>query len=162
MPADAAGSESFSNILLFSLLVVVPAYFARNVGGGFFTSVFFALFTSIPITMAFWTIASSISPRKNEKARYPGRPVEHYIHFKNERDRSKYRGKNKIPMETFHEMYFDGAVDFKDDALDVMEYRHDWSSFRFTWSLCWFFFFGMIPEAIMHTRSQGKTVQHGP
>lgn len=112
--------------------------------------------------MAFWTIASSISPRKNEKVRYPGRPVEHYLHFKNQRDRSKYRGKNKIPMETFHEMYFDGAVDFKDDALDVMEYRHDWSSFRFTWSLCWFFFFGMIPEAIMHTRSQGKTVQHGP
>ncbi|MCJ1464076.1 Sphingolipid C9-methyltransferase 2 [Pseudocyphellaria aurata] len=156
LPADAAGNESFSNTLLFSLLVVVPAYFARTVGGGLFTSVFFALFTSIPIIVAFWIIASSISPRKNEKARYPGRPVEHYLHFKNEEDRAKYRGKNKIPMETFHEMYFDGAVDFKDDALDVMEYRHDWSSFRFTLSLCWYFFTGMIPEAIMHTRSQDE------
>ncbi len=58
-------------------------------------------------------------------------------------------------METFHEMYFDGNVDFNGDALDVMEYRHDWANFRFTLSLFWFFLTGMIPEMIMHTRSQG-------
>ena len=58
-------------------------------------------------------------------------------------------------METFHEMYFDGAVDFKGDALDVMEYRHDWANFKFTFSLFRFFLTGMIPEVIMHTRSQG-------
>lgn len=63
-------------------------------------------------------------------------------------------------METFHELYFDGAVDFKGDALDVLEYRHDWSRFRFTLSLGRFFFTGFIPEAIMHTRSQGKTFQY--
>lgn len=61
-------------------------------------------------------------------------------------------------METFHEMYFDGDVDFKGDALDALEYRHDWASFRFTLSLCWFFFTGMLPELIMHTRSQGKSI----
>lgn len=58
-------------------------------------------------------------------------------------------------METFHEMYFDGAVNFKGDALEVMEYRHDWASFRFTISLFRFFLTGMLPEVIMHTRSQG-------
>ena len=58
-------------------------------------------------------------------------------------------------METFHEMYFDGAVDFKGDALEVMEYRHDWANFRFTISLFRFFLTGMMPEVIMHTRSQG-------
>lgn len=104
----------------------------------------------------FWIVASRISPRKNEKARYPGRPVEHYLHFHNESDRAKYHGKSKIPMETFHEMYFDGAVDFKGDALEMMEYRHDWANFNFTLSLIWFFLSGMVPEAIMHTRSQGK------
>lgn len=106
--------------------------------------------------MAFWTIASSMSPRLNEKARYPGRPVEHYLNFKREEDRRKYRGKNKIPMETFHEMYFDGLVDFNGDALEVMEYRHDWANFRFTLSLFWFFLTGMMPEVIMHTRSQDE------
>lgn len=61
-------------------------------------------------------------------------------------------------METFHEMYFDGDVDFNGDALDALEYRHDWASFRFTLSLCWFFFTGMLPELVMHTKSQGKSV----
>jgi sphingolipid C9-methyltransferase len=107
--------------------------------------------------MAKWYIASTFSPRKNEKAKYPGRPIEHYLHFHREDDREKYRGRSKIPLETFHEKYFEGEVDFKGDALEVMEYRHDWASFRFTLSLFRFFFTGMMPEVIMHTRSQGQS-----
>ncbi len=105
--------------------------------------------------MSFWYLASSFSPRKNEKARIPGRPIEHYLTFKNEADKLKYRGSNKIPMETFHNMYFDGDVDFNGDCLEVMEYRHDWASFRFTLSLFKFVLFQFAPEVIMHTRSQG-------
>lgn len=59
-------------------------------------------------------------------------------------------------METFHEMYFDEKVDFKGDALEALEYRHDWARFRFTLSLFRFFFFGMMPEFILHTRSQDE------
>lgn len=136
-------------------MAIIPAYLARKVGGGLFTWVFFGLFTTIPILAAFWSIASSISPRKNEKARFPGRFVEHYLDFHTEADRSKYRGKNKIPMETFYEKYFDGAVSFKGDTLDALEYRHDWVNFRMTLSLYKFFLTGFIPEMIMHTRSQG-------
>lgn len=107
--------------------------------------------------MAFWTIASSsFMPRKNEKAKYPGAPIEHYLTFKNPEDRAKYHGRSKIPMETFHEKYFAGEVDFNGDALEVMEYRHDWANFRFTLSLFWFFLTGMMPEVIMHTRSQDE------
>ena len=61
-------------------------------------------------------------------------------------------------METFHNMYFDGEVDFNGDCLEVMEYRHDWASFRFTLSLFKHVFFGLAPEVIMHTRSQGKLI----
>lgn len=104
---------------------------------------------------AWWLTISAISPRKNEKVRLPNRGVEHYLEFKKEADRAKYRGTNKIPMETFYEMYFDGDVDFKGDCLEVMEQRHDWVSFRFTIGLIKFFLFGMMPEVIMHTRSQG-------
>ena len=100
-------------------------------------------------------MASGMSPRKNEKAAYPGLPVEHYLHFRRDSDRLKYRGKNKISMETFHEMYFNGDVEFKGDALEIMEYRHDWANFRFTLSLYYFFLTGFLPEVIMHTRSQG-------
>lgn len=105
--------------------------------------------------MGFWSAFSTFSPRVNEKVKYPGKSIEDYLVFKTEEAKEKYYGKNRIPMETFHEMYFDDKVDFKGDALDILEYRHDWASFRFTMSLYWFFLTGMIPEVIMHTRSQG-------
>lgn len=136
--------------------MIIPAYLARQLHGGLYTTLFFALLTSIPILMTFWAIASAISPRKNEKATYPGRTVEHYLSFRSEEDRARYHGKNKIPMETFHEMYFDEKVDFKGDCLEIMEYRHDWANFKFTLSLFRFFFTGMIPEVIMHTRGQDE------
>jgi len=120
------------------------------------TTIFFALFTSVPILLAFWTLASMFTPRKNEKARYPGRPVEHYLTFKSPEHNQKYSGRNKIPMETFHEMYFAGEVEFNGDCLEIMEYRHDWASFRFTLGMFKFVFFSFVPEVIMHTRSQGK------
>ncbi|KAL1625487.1 Sphingolipid C9-methyltransferase 2 [Neofusicoccum ribis] len=114
------------------------------------------VFTTIPVLVAFWYIASSRSPRKNTKARYPGKGVEQYLDFHRASDRARYHGQSKIPLETFHEMYFDGHVDVKGDMLDVLEYRHDWASFRFTLSLFKFFLTGMMPEVILHTRSQGK------
>lgn len=156
LPAEGSGTESFSNKLLFSILGGVPLYLSWKLGGGLKTTLFMALFTTLPLLAAFWLIISTVAPRKNEKARLPGRPVEHYLTFKKPEDRAKYHGRNKIPMETFHEMYFDGDVDFNGDALEVMEYRHDWANFRFTFSLIKFFLTGMMPEVIMHTRSQGK------
>lgn len=156
LPADAAGTEGFSNPLLFSLLFLVPFYFSWKVGGGLKTTLFFSLFTSIPILLAFWTLASILTPRKNEKARYPGRPVEHYLTFKNEADRIKYSGKNKIPMQIFHDLFFEGEVEFNGDCLEVLEYRHDWASFRFTKMLFHHVFFSFVPEVIMHTRSQDE------
>jgi hypothetical protein len=120
------------------------------------TWIFFAILTALPILVAFWTVASSMSPRKNEKAQLPGKPIDSYLTFKTDELREKYSGRSKIPMETFHELYFAGKVDFKGDALDVLEFRHDWASFRFTLSLFWFFLTGMMPEVIMHTRSQGE------
>jgi len=156
LPADASGSDSFSNILLIALCVLVPAWASRQLGGGLFTWILLASLTFLPILFSFWTIASRISPRKNEKARFPGLPVEHYLNFHKSSDRSYYHGKSKIPMETFHEMYFDGVVDFNGDCLEVMEYRHDWANFAFTPSLFKFFLTGMIPEVIMHSRSQDE------
>ena len=142
---------------MVGLVLLVPTWLSWKVGGGFYTSVFFGILTTLPILIAFWLVSSRLAPRKNEKARYPGRPVEHYITFKNEKDRRKYHGKNKIPMDTFYEMYFDGDVDFNGDALEILEYRHDWVSFRFTWALLKYFLVAFLPEVIMHTRSQGKS-----
>lgn len=162
LPAEGPGTDHFSNLLLFSILFFVPYYLKRKVGGGFKTFIFFALVTSLPLLMAFWSIASTFSPRKNEKVKLPGKPIEHYLDFKTPQLREKYSGRSKIPMETFHEMYFRGEVDIKADMLDILELRHDWASFRFTMSLYWYFLTGMMPEVILHSRSQGNTAPNQP
>ncbi|KAK9469392.1 S-adenosyl-L-methionine-dependent methyltransferase [Lipomyces arxii] len=156
LPAEGPSSKQFNNLLLFGLLLGIPYYFTHKIHGGLKTFIFLFVVLGIPILASFWTIASTFSPRLNTKVKYPGKGVEHYLEFKEESDKIKYSGQNRIPMETFHEMYFDGKVSFKGDALDVLEYRHDWASFRFTISLYKFFLTGMIPEVIMHTRSQDE------
>ena len=156
LPADGPGGDHFSNVALISIIVGVPTYLAWKIGAGTKTAIFFGILTFIPLLASFWAAASAFSPRKNEKARFPGKKVEDYLQFHKEEDRQKYYGKNKIPMETFHEMYFAGDVDFKGDCLEIMEYRHDWANFKFTISIMWYFITGMMPEVIMHTRSQDE------
>ncbi|ANZ77960.1 BA75_04879T0 [Komagataella pastoris] len=156
LPADGPGSKNFSNWLLLGLLTGVPLFVTRKLHGGLKTFIFFFIVFAIPILMAYWTVLSSYSPRLNEKVQFPNRGVEHYLKFHDDQLAAKYQGQNKIPMETFHELYFEGKVSFKGDALDALEYRHDWASFRFTLSLFRFFLLGMIPEVIMHSRSQDE------
>ena len=120
------------------------------------TTIFFALIIDLPILAAFWIVTSEYAPRKNGKAKFRGKPVEHYLSFKKQEDRDAYHGTKTIPMQTFYEMYFDGDVDVKGDMLEALEYRHDWVNFRFTIGNIKHFLFGFLPELIMHTRSQGE------
>lgn len=122
--------------------------------GGMKTFVALFLLLVFPILIVFWTWTSSCSPPTNNKAKLPGRPIEHYVTFKREGDRSKWHGKNKIPLQTFAEMYLDGLVDFNGDALEVMEYRHDWASFAFTWQLFKFIIFTFFVDVVFHTKAQ--------
>lgn len=136
------------------MLLGVPTYLAWKVGGGLKTTIFFALITFVPLLLAFWTVMSTYSPRINEKVKLPGRPVEHYLTFKKEADRARFSGNKKVPMQTFFELYFSGDVDFNGDCLDVMEYRHDWATFNFTWDLFRYILFTFAPDVILHNRSQ--------
>lgn len=155
LPAEGPSSKQFSNLLLIALIVIVPFYVTRKVGGGLKCFLFFGLLFFFPILMTFWTVASTYSPRLNEKCKLPGRLIEYYLTFHDDSLKEKYHGR-KIPMETFHELFFANKVSFNFDALEVMEYRHDWAQFSFTLSLFKFFLLGMIPEVIMHTRSQDE------
>lgn len=161
LPAEGASSRSFDNRLLVFFLLVVPYYLKSKIGGGKWTFLFFAILTTIPILMVFWTTVSMLGSRINDKAKFPDRGVEYYLEFHDPKDAEKYRGSHKIPMETFHEMYFAGKVSFRGDALQAMEFRHDWASFRFTLSLFRYFVFGMLPEVLVHSRSQDEEQVRG-
>ncbi|ODV77950.1 cyclopropane-fatty-acyl-phospholipid synthase [Suhomyces tanzawaensis NRRL Y-17324] len=161
LPADGPGSKHFSNLAMAGFTVLIPWFVTRKLGGGFKTWLFFFLIFALPIMMAYWTILSSYSPRLNEKAKYPNRPISYYLEYHTEELKAKYETSNggqgtKIPIETFQELFFEGKVSFKGDCLDVMEYKHDWANFRFTLSLFRYFLLGMIPEVIMHSQSQDE------
>lgn len=156
LPAEGPGGESWSNYVLIGLLLGGPIFVTRFFGGGFKTFVFFFLVLLFPILIAIWTVASTYSPRINDKVKLPGRPVEHYITFKKDEDRQRWSGRNKIPMKAFYEMYFDGDVDFNGDCLEVMEYRHDWANFSFTWPLFKFIIFTFFRDVLFHSRDQDE------
>ncbi|CAH6719144.1 sphingolipid C9-methyltransferase [[Candida] jaroonii] len=161
LPADGPGSKHFSNLGLIGIMIGLPYYLTYKIGLGFKTFLLFFLVLALPILMVWWTILSTYSPRMNEKVKLPGKPVGEYLEFHTEELTNKYVKSNngkgtKIPMETFHELYFDGKVSFKGDCLDILEYRHDWCQFSFTLSLFRFFLLGMIPEVIMHSKSQDE------
>lgn len=120
-----------------------------------------AVITSVPILVLFWSFTSRFSPRRDEKLELPGRPIEYYLTFKSPADQAKYCGHRKIPIYTFTRKFFAGEVDFNGDALDILEYRHDWASWAFTWQLFRYIFFQFAPEVITHSRSQDEEQVRG-
>lgn len=156
LPADGPGNESFSNLLLGGVLIGGPTILTYLLNGGKKTFLFFFILLVLPLLVVFWSWKSSCSPRTNEKVKLPGRPIEYYLTFKNEADKAKWHGKNKVPLQKFAEMYLDGLVDFNGDTLEVLEYRHDWANFSFTLDLFKFIFFTFFMDIIFHTKAQDE------
>jgi hypothetical protein len=70
--------------------------------------------------------------------------------------KQKYHGRNKIPMQVFHDAYFEGKIEVKGDMLEVLEYRLDWAEMRFTMELFKYVLFKLIPDVLMHTAKQDE------
>lgn len=120
----AEGNGSFSNYVLASLVIGLPFLLKRVLPfisrGGFKTYLFLATLLGVPITVAYWTLMSTFGSRKNEKVILPGKDIEEYITIKDPELRARYHGKEKIPMQTFHDAYFDGKIDFNGMSLFVL------------------------------------------
>ncbi|TFY67625.1 hypothetical protein EVG20_g3867 [Dentipellis fragilis] len=124
--------------------------------GGFKTYLFLVIVLGVPITVVYWTLMSMYGPRKNEKVALPGKDIEEYITIHDAELKALYNGKNKIPMQVFHDAFFDGKIDFKGDVLDIMEARHDWAKMVFTPELFRYVFMNFIPEVIVHSQQQDE------
>ena len=113
----AEGSGSFSNAVLALLVLGVPYLLKRWLPfinrGGFYTYWTLVLLLGLPITIGYWTLMSTYGGRKNEKVAFPGKPIEEYIDIKDLELRKLYHDYNKIPMQVFHDAYFDGKIEFK-------------------------------------------------
>ncbi|KAI0295782.1 cyclopropane fatty acid synthase domain-containing protein [Russula brevipes] len=161
----AEGNGSFSNYVLASLVLGVPWLLKRVLPfvnrGGSKTYLFLTALLGLPVTVAYWTLMSMFGPRKNEKVVLPGKDIEEYITIKDPELKVRYHGKEKIPMQTFHDAYFDGKIDFNGDVLDTLEARHDWTKMVFTPDLFKYVLTQMIPEVIVHSESQDEEQVRG-
>lgn len=183
----AEGNGNFNNYHLAGLVIVVP-YFVKSFlplvkYGGFKTYIFVLLLTGLPTTIAYWTIMSIYGGRRNDKVQLPNKDIDEYITINDVELKKLYKGKEKIPMQLFHDAYFEGKVDFKGvlqpsslfrfiadvffatrllgDVLDVMEQRHDWAKMNFTPELFKYVFTSLIPEVIVHSQSQDEEQVRG-
>ncbi|KAG8904238.1 hypothetical protein FRB99_002058 [Tulasnella sp. 403] len=160
-PFPAEGNGSFSNLALAGAVVVVPYFVKKWIPlvnrGGFWTYFVLAVLLGVPVTVGYWTIMSYVGKRKNEKLTFPGKPIEHYITFHDPELKEKYSKGNKIPMQIAYDAYFDGKLSFNGDVLEVLEWRHDWAAFTFTWELFRYVLFTLIPEVIVHSPAQDES-----
>ncbi|KAG5643671.1 hypothetical protein DXG03_000502 [Asterophora parasitica] len=161
----AEGNGAFNNYHLAAAVVVVP-YLLKSFlplvnRGGFKTYLFLLVISGVPTTVAYWTLISLYGPRRNEKVVLPGKDLEEYITIKDVDLKKLYTGRNKIPMQIFHDAYFDGKIEFNGDVLDILEQRHDWARMSFTPELFKYVFTVLIPEVISHSQQQDEEQVRG-
>lgn len=112
----AEGNGAFSNYHLAAALVVVP-YIVKALTpvvkyGGLKTYLFVFVLCGVPTTMAYWTLNSVYGSRRNTKVVLPGKDIEEYITITDPELKKLYKGKEKIPMQVFHDAYFEGKIEF--------------------------------------------------
>jgi len=122
---------------------------------GWYTYWFLFVLCFVPVTIGYWIVTSRFGPRKNEKVPLPGRPLSDYYTITDPEFAAKWEGK-KIPMQIFHDAYFDGKIDFNGDVLKVMEYRHDWSRFELSFENFRYVLFNLVPDVIFHSQKQDE------
>ncbi|KAG0219772.1 hypothetical protein BGX31_011158 [Mortierella sp. GBA43] len=154
-PVEVAGNESFNNLHLASVIFGVPLLIVSLLKLPFWSYPVLTLALVLPIFAAYFVYGSKYALPFNNRVQTPGKKVEDYINIIDP-SLKQYKGKNKIPMETFFEAYFDGKIDINLDCLELLENRHDWASFRMTAGQAKFFVTQWIPELIWHSKKQDE------
>ena len=120
----AEGNATFNNLHLAGLILFVPWLLKRILPlfnrGGFKTYVFLLVVTGAPTAVGYWTAMSTFGPRVNEKVQLPGKDIEEYITIKDVELKKRYHGKEKIPMQIFHDAYFEGKIDFNGMSHSIL------------------------------------------
>jgi cyclopropane fatty-acyl-phospholipid synthase-like methyltransferase len=155
-PIECSGSYEFSDLFLFSSILIAPVLPVVVFGLPLWSYVPLFLLLALPVFAGVLLLSSRIQKAPAQKAQPEGNPLEAYIEFKDAEFAAQYKNATKIPMETLFEAYFDQKVSFKGDMLQCLERRHDFASFALTWSQFKFFVFQWIPETLWHSRSQDE------
>ncbi len=117
-PLPAEGSASFSNVQLALCILGFPYLLQKFLPWIFrlsnsWTWYFFlvALFGA-PVAIAYWAVMSRIGQRVDEKCILPGKGLQGYVTIKDQQLAKRYPASGKMPMQVFHDAYFEGKIEF--------------------------------------------------
>ncbi|KAF9408235.1 hypothetical protein BGZ76_005907, partial [Entomortierella beljakovae] len=106
-PVEVAGNESFNNLHLASVILGVPMIIVSVLKLPLWSFFALTIILALPIFAAYFVYGSQFALPLNNRVQSAGKPVEEYLTIIDPAFQ-KYKGKKKIPMETFFEAYFDG------------------------------------------------------
>jgi len=114
-PLPVEGNGTFSNLQLAAAVLFVPYFLTKFIPYfSFKTSyIFLLIITGLPTTICYWLFMSRLNFRVRDNGILPGKDIEEYIVIKDQQLKQKYNGQNKIPMQVFHDAYFEGKIDIK-------------------------------------------------
>lgn len=158
-PMEVPGFHSFPSQAFWSFLLLTPGLFAWFMGFPMWSYLLIAPLMLIPLYAIFMISDSNLkSWAYSQSSVCSGLSLGDYMKFNDLKMASKYLSaeKSRIPIETFFEAYFDGKIDIKGDMLDLLENRHEWAGFGFTFGHLSFLIQNLLPEAAFHSRSQDE------
>ena len=83
-----------------------------------------------------------------------------FITYKDAKLERKY-AKKKIPINELLEGYIEGKIDFHGDVYEMLSHRENLTDEGFSsafWSQFGFIFNRLLPEVVLHTKSQDKRI----
>lgn len=118
-PLPLESNGTFSNYQLGGLVLLVGWFTRRTLLWflpyqlGFVLSV---LLTGLPVTLVYWNTMSKLGPPVRDRGILPGKNIEDYMTITDPALKAKYHGRNKIPVQVFHDAYFDKKIELKGEA----------------------------------------------
>ena len=123
LPFD--GNGSFSNYHMGAAVVAVPYLLWKILPIPYFsfTTVytFLLLLTGLPTIVGYWTLMSHIGGNRRSHVILPGKDIEEYMTILDPELKAKYHGKIKIPMQVFHDAYFEDKIEVKGECWRALE-----------------------------------------
>ncbi|KAG0299979.1 hypothetical protein BGZ98_009606, partial [Dissophora globulifera] len=106
-PVEVAGNESFNNLHLAMVILGVPSMIVTIFKLPLWAYPLLVVGLALPIFASYFVYGSKFAVPYNNRVQTPGKKVEDYLTIVDPAFQ-QYKGKNRIPMETFFEAYFDG------------------------------------------------------
>lgn len=135
-PLVVDGNASFSNYHLAGLVLGLPLVLIKLtpfLSFGFWTYTLYTLVFGLPITCAYWILSSVYGPNIDKDIKLPNRPQSDYFTINDPNLREQYLNR-KIPMQVWHDAYFDGKIDINSASRDrLLRYglmRSQWTCSR--------------------------------